>query len=905
MPTVLYRAAAMDIVCLPLRQQAYISDRTAELQVFKSLLEVWIAAVQRFAWLAIIAVLSLTYVFYAYTADNLTINTNTTDMLSEELPFRQRYIEYKDAFPYDSDLITVVVEAATADRADIAALRLAARLRQASGVVEKVYDFAGEPFFRQNGLLYSDLEELESLADRLSQSQGLLGALNGDPSLRGLSEVLELALKENAKGTEPVGDLADVLRRIAVVVDARASGKRTELSWQALLSGDDVEPSDLKRFLQVRVKADWSSLSPAAPAMAALRTMAREEGLTPEQGVRVRLTGGLAMSTEELSSVFEGAKTASLLSLALVSLCLFFGLRSLTLVGGTILTLVCGLVWTAAFAALAVGHLNLLSVAFAVLFIGLGVDFGIHLALRFAEETSRDQDRDAALRRAALGVGGAMALCAVSAAIGFYSFLPTAYLGLAELGLISGTSMFIALFMSLTLLPALLSILPYRPRKTPSTPTGPETRPNFIRKYGGEVSALALVAAVTAISFVPFARFDFDPLNLQDPSTESVQTTLELIRESKTSPKKITVIRPDIAAAEGLAAQLTELKEVSEAVSIADFIPKRQAEKLEVIRDLEFVLFPVFDSAAKQEPVSAEAEIAALRRLEEALAGAGGGDAQIASAASHLRIALQRVLAGAATEPEVVASVRDGLLGLFSNRMNQLKTALQARKVGLEDIPKDLRLRYLSKSGIARVEVTPAFSVEENIALRRFIEAVQSIAPSATGSPVVILEASRAVVEAILQAAGTAAVLIVIMLLVLLRSLRDTLLVFYPLVLAALLTVATAVVIDLAFNFANVIVLPLLLGLGVASGIHLVMRARDANTGSALLGTSTPRAVTFSALTTILSFGSLAISSHRGTASMGVLLTIAIGFTLISSLIALPALMAWLESRSAKGAKET
>ena len=234
---------------------------------------------------------------------------------------------------------------------------------------------------------------------------------------------------------------------------------------------------------------------------------------------------------------------------------------------------------------------------------------------------------------------------------------------------------------------------------------------------------------------------------------------------------------------------------------------------------------------------------------------------------------------------------------MFPVQIEQLKTALQAEPFVLTDVPLDLRERYLASNGVARVEVTPAFSVETNADLLRFIQAVQAIAPDATGSPVVILEASRAVVDAILQAVITAGVLIVLLLAAVLRNVRDTLLVFYPLVLAVLFTITVAVIFDLAFNFANVIVLPLLMGLGVASGIHMVIRARGDSGSVSLLRTSTPRAVTFSALTTILSFGSLAVSGHRGTASMGILLMIAIGFTLLGSLVALPAMMSWLKSR--------
>jgi uncharacterized protein len=860
------------------------------LNAIKRILEVWIGVVRRFAWGVIVGICALTYVLFTYTVDNLTINTNTTDMLSEELPFRQHYIAYKEAFPQDSDLITVVVEATTPDRADVAALALAARLRQLREHVEKIYDFAGEPFFRRNGLLYRDVEELEKLADRLSQAQGLLGALSDDTSLRGLSGVLGLAIDDLRDGNEPIGDLEKVFGRVADVVAARRAGEFKELSWQSMMSDAAPKPSDLRRFLQVRVNADWSSLSPAAPAMDAIRATAREMGLTPENGVRVRLTGGLALSTEELSSVFEGAKTASLLSLAMVSLCLFFGLRSAVLVGATIVTLVCGLIWTAGFATFAVGHLNLLSVAFAVLFIGLGVDFSIHFALRYAEETQGAPDRATALRRAAMGVGGAMTLCAVSAAIGFYAFLPTAYLGLAELGLISGTSMFIALFMSLTLLPAVLAVVPLRVRPaSPETEAAPASE--FFSRHGGKVSVAVAVLAFGAAWMTPQVRFDFDPLNLQDPNTESLQTTLELIRDSETSPKTISIIRPSLEEARALATKLAALEEVAKAVSVSNFVPGDQTDKLAIIGDLGFILLPVFDTAAKKPLPSVTEELTALVALSEKLSGLSPDKEAV-----RLRRELKAFLTGAKDDAAVTA-LRDALLGLYPRLVGQLRTALEAREVGLSNIPTELRERFLSAGGIARIEVTPAFSVEDNTALRRFIEAVQTIAPKATDSPVVILEASRAVVDAILQAAVTAGVLILLMLFGLLRSLRDTLLVFYPLVVAGSMTVATAVLFDLPFNFANVIVLPLLMGLGVASGIHLVMRSRDAVTGVSLLSTSTPRAVTFSALTTILSFGSLAVSTHRGTASMGILLTIAIGFTLLGGLVALPALMGWLDAR--------
>ena len=865
------------------------------MELIKQLIEFWVGLVGRFAWCVLGIVFTLTCGLGLYTADNLSINTNTTDMLSDELPFRQDYIAYKEAFPQTNDLITIVIDASSPDRADISALAFAERLRQESGFIENVYDFEGASFFRQNALLYRDIDELEKTADRLAQVQGLLSTLSSDISLRGLSNVLSLAIDDITKGNAQTGNLAILFNKIADVVAMQRLGIWKELSWQTLISDNNPNSADLKRFLQVRVKADWSSLAPAAPAMEMIRRLATELDLTPENGVRVRLTGGLALSTEELSSVFEGAKAASFLALVLVFLCLQFGLRSFVLVCTTIVTLICGLIWTTAFAAFAVGHLNLLSVAFAVLFIGLGVDFGIHFVLRYVEEFPDSEGREDALKRTVLGISGPMTLCAVSAAIGFYAFLPTAYLGLAELGLISGTSMFIALFMSLTLLPALLVILPYRSGCfiAKSTRKG---LADIVKRNCGKISGFIVLLSCAVIWLVPFIRFDFDPLNLHDSNSESLQTTLELIRESENSPKTISVLQPDLNSARKLAKNLERLDEVSTAVTAASFIPAEQKEKLDIIGDLNFILLPILGALPPNKESTIFNEADATKTLVVKLKSLSDVDGQLGLSATRLHDELNS-LTNFGKNNLPLNELRRRLLNLFPHLVKQLNLAMQAKRITLSDVPKELLVRYLASSGIARVEVAPSFSVEENTALLTFITTVKKYAPNATDSPVVILEASKVVVESILQAAIIAGVAILAILLVLLRNIRDVLLVFYPLVVAGLLTVASAVVFDLPFNFANVIVLPLLMGLGVASGIHLVVRARTSGASSHVLITGTPRAVTFSALTTILSFGSLAISDHRGTASMGILLTIAITYTLFGSLIALPAMMCWLDKR--------
>ncbi len=848
----------------------------------------WVDAARRFAVLVVAASVLATVGVAFYVADTIAIDTDTSDMLSPDLPFRRDSRALSEAFPQFSDNILIVVDGQTADLADDWANALAGRLRQRPELFGEVYDPAGDPFFRANGLLFLEVDELYQLSDRLAEAQPFLGALWHDPSLRGLAAMLSLAIEAALdEDGGPAIELNPMLEAMAEVVEAQAAGRFADLSWRQLMTGEIAEASDKRRFLLIQPTLDFASLSPAAEAMTALRSLAREMGLDRSNGVRMRLTGSAALAQEELASVEEGMGLAAAVSLVLVLALLMGGLRSARLVLATLATLVMGLIWTAGFALLALGQLNLISVAFAVLFIGLSVDFGIHFALRYKEETDRGSGHAMALERAAAGVGGALTLCAVAAAIAFYSFLPTAYLGLAELGLIAGTGMFVALFTNLTVLPALLTLMPLRPAGGGGAERGPQGRMGpLVRRHAGAVRWTALVLGLAAAAALPQARFDFDPMNLRDRSTESVSTLFEMIEDNRAGFYSITVLADDLDQARDLAAGLAGLDEVDSTETIADYVPTGQEEKLEIVSTLALFLLPSL-SASERKPPPAPAELRqamdALAAKLDALASRPGhpGARRLAAALSGLDL----------SEP-AVAELERRLLSALPGRLEALRRSLNAGPVGLADLPQGVLRRQIAADGRTKVEVYPAGDVRQREVLAGFVAAVRRLAPNATGSPVIILEAGEAVVAAFAQAAVLAVACIVVLLAVLLRSPRDIALVFAPLILAALLTVAASVVFDIPFNFANVIVLPLLFGLGVAGAIHLVLRERTEGGAGAVLVTSTPRAVVFSALTTIGSFGSIALSSHPGTASMGILLTIAIALSLGCTLIVLPALMA-------------
>ncbi len=871
----------------------YISTR------YVRFLTSWARFVNANAVLVVLGALALSIFSGWFVATHLSINTDDTDMLSSELPFRKHAIELKKALRSGGESIAVVIDGATSGIADDAALRLAAIFRNRPEVFGPVFDPAGDPFFRRNGLLYLDESDLEALLDRLAQAQPFLGSLAQDPTLRGFSHVLSLAAEEVAKDRSAVPfDLVPVLNALAEVAEARAAGRKAWFPWRGLVSGDAAPGVSDRRILVIEPPLDYGSLSPAAGAMRAVRQAALDAGLVEENGVRVRLTGSAALASEELASVEEGMGIAGALSMTLVLVLLGIGLRSVRLVAATLSALVAGLVWTAAFAVAAVGELNMISVAFAVLFIGLSVDFGIHFALRYKEEIDRGLARKDALDVAVQGVGGSLTLCAVAAAIGFLSFTPTAYRGLAELGVIAAGGMAIALIANLTLVPAVLALLPLR-RGRSEAQFRSRTLGQVIRRNERSVVRAALVVAVVAAAALPFARFDFDPMNLKDPETESVSTLLDLMKDGNTSPYTIQILAKNLSDAKRMTGLLRKSERVRSARSLSDYVPSHQSSKVDLIAQAALFLAPALDSGAGISPPG-HAELldglTGLRRSLSRLADSGGTDS---AAARRLERALGAIASG---DAEAIGAFQSAVVRTLPGTLAALRMSLDADSFDIADLPGNVISREMAKDGRAKIEVTPSEDVRDPAAMNQFVDAVRAVAPNAVGSPVIIVEAGQTVVRAFRDAGVLSFALISLLLIVLLRNLRDVAMVFAPIVLAGILTVAVTVVFGPPFNFANVIVLPLLFGLGVASGIHLIHREKSEKGTAAAMATSTPRAVLYSALTTIGSFGSIALSSHPGTSSMGFLLTVAILLTLLATLVVLPALMAVFPSRSRNSA---
>jgi len=868
---------------------------TRFLHAYRRFLIRWTEFVRGRALAVVLLSLALAAGAGVYVAKNFAVNTDTLEMLSTELPWQQWWYQEHEAFPQFHDTLVVMVEGQTEDLADDAAVELAARLRARPEVFGDVFYPQGDAFFRRNGLLYLDVDALYELSDKLAAAQPFLGALSSDPSLRGLLEILVLAVAEvSSERDRAAFNLAPILNSIAEVIEAQSAGRFAQMSWQRIMTGE-AEPAlgNAVRLIVVQPVLDYASMHPAAAAMHAIRSLANELDLDAAHGVTVRMTGEAALETEELASVETGMGLAAVLSLLLISVLLTVCFGSLRLIVATLITLVVGLIWTFAFALAAVGTLNLISVAFAVLFIGLGIDFGIHYSLRYREALGAGVAHTAALRQTARDVGGALTLCAIAAGISFYSFLPTDYVGLAELGVVSGTGMLIALFANITLLPALLTLSPPRPPRPSGVIRSFAVRfSDSIQSYARPIVWGALVMAVVSALLLPQARFDADPDKLKDPESESVEALSDLRQLEVGATTFVNVLSKNLAGAEALAQRASKLDAVGGALTLADFLPGNQDEKLDIIDGLALVLEPALSETMRPPPTVADMAAAlgelehSLRNLEESQ------DAATAMAAQRLRASLShwREHGG---EEAALNDLQFRLMAGFPGRLAALRESLEATPFELQGLPHEVRARWITDDGVARVQIYPTERIDQDDdALHRFVDEVRTVAPKAIGEPVILVETERTVIRAFVEAAIIAVVAIAVLLGILIRNLRDVALIFAPLILAALLTVAVTVIINLPFNLANVIALPLLFGLGVAGSLQLVMRERTEGESAGALNSSTPRAVLFSALTTIGSFGTLALSNHLGIANMGLLLAIAITLSLMCTLVVTPALMA-------------
>lgn len=833
--------------------------------------------------LILLAALALTIAAIGFAATRFAMTTDAVALISPDVPWRLAERKMDAAFPANGDTILIVVDGRTPELAEAGAAALAAKLATDTAHYHRVTRPDGGDYLAREGLLLGSTKDVEDASRRMIEAQPFLGPLASDPSLRGIAGAIGTMLEGVTRGDAKLAQIDKPMTVLADALASRRAGQPTFFSWQALL-GDKSAPT--RRLILVKPVLDFTSLMPGEATGTAIRAAATALKLDAAHGVTVRLTGSVPLSDEEFASLADHAWLVGLVMIAAMLLTLRLATRSWRIVAAILVTTIAGLTITSALGLAMVGRFNLISVAFIPLFVGLGVDFGIQLGVRFQHERLT-LDPPAAIRAAAVALGPSLLLAAGAVCLGFLAFLPTDYVGVAELGLIAGVGMIVALAMSATMLPALLVLLRSgRPSAEIGSAAMAPLDALLLRRRKAVLGWFA-VSMVASIVILPLVRFDFNPMHLRNPSFEAMATLNDLMRDPDRNPNVIDILTPDIAAAQRLATRLQKLPEVGGVITAATFVPGDQAAKLAAIGNaqtlLDLTLNPILPAAA---PSDADL-VAALRKTATALRATA--TSPIDPAAAHARRLATEFEALAAANPAARAQAQALLVRPLGVMLDQLRAAISAQPVSLARLPTDIRADWIAPDGKAKVEVLPRAGTTDNADLARFTRAVTAIAPDATGTAVSMQGAAATIARAFVIAGILAFAVVSLLLLAVLRNVKEVAFTLAPVILSIFLTLGTCVLIRQPINFANIIAFPLLFGVGVAFHIYFVMAWRAG--ASNLLQSALARAIFFSALATGSAFGSLWLSRHPGTASMGKILMISLIWTLVCALIFEPALL--------------
>ena len=840
----------------------------------------------RFATLTVLVGLILAIAAGFYTARHFSINTDINTLISPNLDWRKRDNQFERAFDRERTILAVV-DAPTPELTTAASAALGRRLSGDTKHFESVQPLGAGEFFEKNGLLFLPAAEVGRLTSQFESAAPLIEIMAGDPSLRGLTGALETGLAGLKRGQFKLDSTERPFSLIAQTVENVLNTGSGTFSWRQLVSDKPLTDSDRRSFIEFKPILDFNALEPGRDATDAIRQAARDLNLAGEYGARVRLTGPVPIANEEFATVADGAVVNGIGTVLVVLFILWMALHSSKIISAVFANLFIGLSITTAVGLVMVGSLNLLSIAFAVLFVGLGVDFGIQYSVRYRSERFKSNDLQIALQQAAERSAVPLSLAAMATAAGFLSFLPTDYKGVSELGKIAGVGMLVAFISSITVLPALLSLLNPPGEKEPVGYAFLAPVDNFLERHRVIIIVGTLLIAVAGLPLLYFLRFDFNPINLRSPKVESIATFLDLRSDPNTGANAINVLTNSEADAKKIEARLEKVPEVLRVMSLDSFVPEEQPAKLKLIAQGAKVLNPALNPDSVDAAPSDEENVEALKGTAESLRkAAGDAKGPGAMASRRLADALSK-LAGSNQ------STRDKAQAVFVAPLkvvlDQLKNSLQAQPVSLKTLPADLVNSWKTKDGLMRVEALPRGDPNDNDTLRQFAAAVLAAEPNAIGGPVSILKSGETVVKAFIHAGLWALVVISLLLWLALRRITDVLLTLVPLLVAGAVTMEICVLIGLPLNFANIVALPLLLGVGVAFKIYYVTAWRTGRTN--LLQSSLTRAIFFSALTTATAFGSLWLSSHPGTASMGKLLALSLVTTLAAVLLFQPALM--------------
>jgi hopanoid biosynthesis associated RND transporter like protein HpnN len=832
--------------------------------------------------------------------------------MPKNAPFQMDYQAYRREFG-DQEEIVAVIESDDAEKSTRAADALYQRLNRETGLFRDVFYPGGLPFFRRNGLLFMPVEDLQRLRHTLTMAAPVLKNLAASPSVQTLFTSLTGQIDDYLAS----GNLASLesLTFMLTTLDKgfkAFNGTGSAMTMDSFLKGGgDGTPSALEnagkqQVITMRpIKNEGSFLASEKPIKAARAALAEILKRPEFKGVTAGLTGVPVLEYEEMATSQRDIGIATILSLSLTVILLLFAFRGLLNVVSAMVSLIVGICLSFGFATATVGHLNILSMVFAIMLIGLGIEYGIQVVLRYQEEVRGGSSGLTAIETSLGANIRSIVMAAATVALAFATFAFTDFKGIAELGIIAAGGVVICVIATFTVLPAML-ILMERFRKPQSSSISPPAdlaeKPFFRALFSNPRTVVTATLLLSLACLYPTLtmRFDYNLLNLQAKGLQSVEYAYKLMRSKENSGYFAVVIARNEDEAKQLADRLEKLPSVDHVVSLPALVPDHQQAKLAELAAIRQVMAEV-----KPMPYEENLRVMELPRVFETFRDQVGKlktalEARKAPEAKPVGAFLATLDGFFATlekekDKNALGMLREFQGGMFAElpaKLAMMKESLDASPVVEADVPAELKQRFVGKSGVLLLQVAPKKEVFERKPLQEFVTEVRSIVPHATGEPIMVYESLTILRDAYLKAFVYAFFGIAVILLVNFKSIRFAVMGAMPLAAGLLMMVGGMRLAGISFNSANVIVLPLLLGVGIDSAIYIINRYRQGNETPAQVATrSAGIGVFLNALTILFSFGALMVAHHQGVFSIGAVMSLGMVASVAVFLVFLPALL--------------
>jgi hopanoid biosynthesis associated RND transporter like protein HpnN len=887
--------------------------------------------IARFPLLIVSLSLILSAVSILYTRDNLEFLTGRDDLMPKNSKFHRDYRDYRQEFG-DQEEIVVVIESENPEKAGRFGSNLYDRLSKRRDVFREVFYPNGLPFFQKNGLLFMPYDDLVALSENLVKAGPVLKELSVSPSVQTLFSSLTsqmdsyMATAPGAPGSqEQLASLSFMLEKLGSGFDqfTKPDGGAFSLDSFFLGSGSDGAESQLAKAARMQIITilpvkDSGSFVPAEKAIAVVRAEIKKIAADPTlAGVTAGLTGVPVLEYEEMATSQRDIALATILSVVMTVILLLFAFRGIVNAFAAMVSLLVAIALSFGMATLVVGHLNILSMVFAIMLIGIGIEYGIQIVLRYQEEQLKGHLRLESLKTALNRNIWAIVMAAATVAAAFLTFVFTDFKGVAELGIIAAIGIAICVLVTFTVLPAMLVIPIKYGKKNRKIPAVSEvssgvplsSQSSSIRRviktvlFGYPRIVLALTTLLCLLSLYPLSHvvFDYNLMNLQAKGLESVTYAYKLMKSSENSGYFAVAVAGSPEEAVARTKALEALPTVNHVVSIASFIPEDQDRKLAVLADLRAKLADIKPAPYEEDlqvmelPAVFEKFRETVERFVQRLEREKLPQAK--TAAEFLKT-LDRFFATLEKEKDqnALGMLRDfqgNLLEELPEKIASLKSTLNAASVTAADIPKELRSRFVGSTGKYLLQIAPKNEIFDREPLEAFLTDVRKVEPNATGEPVMVYESMTIMRDSYRGAFLYAFLAIVFILLITFRSVRYSLIGLVPLVVGVLFMVSGMWLFGINFNSANIIVMPLVLGIAVDSGIYIINRyRREGETGYEVIISSTGRGVFYNTLTIMISFGALMVARHQGVFSIGAIMTLGMVACQIAFIITLPAVLA-------------